>query len=122
MRSYNAKTDLSAKLGYAVYVTTDTKVNNLPVAAICTSNLRAKGIIVDPPKGAAYSMAIAVDGEFTRAMAGDTITAGSPLKTDTNGALVVADTDKDHVVALAEEAASAGELFDVQVKIYDLAV
>jgi hypothetical protein len=120
VKTYAAKTDLSAKIGYAVYLADDAKVNNTPVATICGANARAIGIITDPPYGTSYAMNVCVDG-YCRAYAGDTIAAGAKLITDTNGALVTGTTDKNHVVAIAQEDAAAGELFDIMIALYDLA-
>jgi len=51
-----------------------------------------------------------------------TITAGDPIKSDTNGKGVKADTDKDHVGAIAIESGVSGDVIRVKVRIYDLAV
>lgn len=50
-----------------------------------------------------------------------TIIAGQPIKSDSNGKGVVADTDKDHVGAIAVESGVSGELIRVKPRIYDLA-
>lgn len=121
VKTYIAKTDLSAKEGYAVFLTTDDKINNTPVARIATANVRAIGVIENPPSGTGKAMSVALSG-LTRGIAGGDITAGLALKTDANGALVHADTDKDKVVAIAQEAAASGELFDIEIVKYDIAV
>lgn len=120
--TFAAKTDLSAKKGYAVYVTTDTAVSNTAVAAICGANAKAVGIIIDPPYGANHEMGVVTSGRC-KAIAGASFNAGVPLKTNTDGTLILADTDKDHVIALSRKASGgAGEFVDVEVIKYDLAV
>lgn len=120
IKTYVAKTDLKAKKGYAVYLGNDDKILNTPVATIAGANARAIGIIVDPPTAAEKPMGVCIDGHCF-AVAGGSVTAGAKLITDTNGALVAGTTDKDHVVAIALEDAAAGEMFEVFIKVYDLA-
>lgn len=60
------------------------------------------------------------DDEALLEIAG-TITAGQPIKSDTDGKGVLADTDKDHVGAVALHSGVAGDLIRVKPKRYDLA-
>ena len=121
VRTYAAHTDLSAKKGYAVYLTTATKTKNTPEVAICTANARGIGIIVEPPLAADKGVGVCVGG-FCKAILGETVTAGVPLRADTNGALVTASTDKDKVIAISQEGGDAADLIEVEILRYDLAV
>jgi len=121
VKTYAAKADYSAKQGYAVFLDDEDAVKNTPVATLCTANARGIGIIVDPPYAADYGMGVCVDG-YCKAIAGGTVTVGNPLKADANGALVLADTDQDKVIAIAQKDAASGEQFDVKISVYDLAV
>jgi hypothetical protein len=119
IETFVAATDLSAKKGYAVYLNGSLS-GQTPVAAICTANLRAVGIIDNEPYYTDYPMGVVTHGHAF-AYAGGAVDEGDPLKTDGNGALVKADTDKDKVVALARQASAAGsELIKVFVNAYEL--
>lgn len=119
--TYVAKTDLSAKKGYAVYVTTDAEVNNTPVVDICTANKSAVVGIITDPGVAGQSIGVAIEG-FVNAVVGENVTAGAFLKTNTAGKLVVASSDKDHVIAQAQKAGNSGEEVQVLIRKFDLAV
>lgn len=124
IRTYAAKVDMSEKKGYAVYITTDAKINNTPVVNLCTANeTKVMGIVVDPSIKAEAGLAVGVaTSGFHKALIGASVTAGVPLKANTVGKLVPATSDKDHVIAVAQEAASSGAFIEVEIKKYDLAV
>lgn len=50
-----------------------------------------------------------------------TVTAGQPIKSDSDGKGVAATTDKDHVGAIAVESGVSGDLIRVKPRVYDLA-
>ena len=113
-----AKSDLSAKTGYGVYLNGETDGLNI-VAAICGANARAYGFIENPPSDIAKPMTIVTRGECY-AYAGGTVDEGDPLKTDSNGAVVEAGTDKDRVVGIALQASSGSELIKIEVEKYEI--
>jgi len=115
IKTYVAKTDLKAKVGYAVVGTTDAKVKNTAVVALAGANAKARGIIVDGGLGANTGACIQIGG-FVKAILGTGgATAFAPLKVDAGGALVVATEATDVVIAFANEAGTAGKLIEVEV-------
>jgi hypothetical protein len=60
------------------------------------------------------------DDEASLEIAG-TIAAGQPIKSDADGKGVLADTDKDHVGAIAKHSGTAGQLILVKPNRFDLA-
>lgn len=61
------------------------------------------------------------DDECLLELAG-TVAAGQPIKSDADGKGVLADTDKDHVGAVAKVSGVAGDLIKVKPTRFDLAV
>lgn len=61
------------------------------------------------------------DDEAALEIAG-TIAAGDPIKSDADGKGVKADTDKDHVGAIAKHGGVSGDIIKVKPYRYDLAV
>jgi len=115
VKTYIASTDLSTKLGYAVVGTTNTKVLNTSVVALAGLNAKARGIVVDGGFGVNTPVAIQYGG-FVKAILGTGgATAFAPLKVDANGALIIASAGTDVVVAIANEAGTAGNMIEVEV-------
>lgn len=115
VKTYNAKADYSANEGYAVYLNggvDGTLVGGVAVATICGAGAAAIGVIKEPPEGKGYAMGVTVFGD-AKGVAGGDITPGARLKTHTDGTLIPVTDDKDAYIAVAQEAAAAGDLFDI---------
>jgi hypothetical protein len=124
--TFEAKINLSTYQYTAVKYTT--LVTGGQAAAITTvgAGERAHGILQNKPDTAGKAAVMRVSG-FSKmkvdGTAGGGIVAGTALEIDASGRGVPAANDKDHVLAFAcEPSSAAGDIIEVQIAPFDLAV
>lgn len=110
-----ASGDLSTKQYYFM------SLNSSGQAQTCGSNVTGIGILQDKPNAAGQACRVRTIGGISLMVAGAAITENVPVKSS-SGKGITASTDKDHVMALTlEEATADGDLIAVLIAIYDLA-
>ena len=111
-----ASADLSTKQYYFM------SLDSSGQAQTCGSNATGIGVLQDKPSAAGQACRVRTAGGLSLVVAGAAITENKPVKSS-SGKAITADTDKDHVMGLTlEEATADGDLIAILVCIYDLAV
>lgn len=108
--TYKAGADLTGKAGYAVKTSGTNKTVVLATAG--SANI---GILVDTNKQG-LAVVVAEEGERVLAKLGGTVAFGDKLKSDANGALVLAGTAADLIIAEAKQDGVSGDLVYVVVE------
>ena len=87
--------------------------DNAHVAISASGSAKNIGIAQSASVNAEDLIEVALPGGGAKALAGGTVAFGDLLTSDGNGALVVTTTPGDRYVAMAMDAADAGDLFSV---------
>lgn len=119
IKSFYAGADLTGKVGYAVVASTTATTERTVVTA--GANADCVGILFNDAVAGKF-VPVALNGEVVKAKLGATVKFGQALKATTDGTLIVADTDKDQVIAVANEPGVSGDLKFVTVTKYTFAV
>lgn len=101
--------DLSAKQYHWVTVASDGQIDPTGDGALMD------GVLMDKPSAAGQSASMAIHGVVPM-IAGDTITRGDLVASDTNGKCVTAATT-DEIGGKAMKGAAAGDIFPVLLKL-----
>lgn len=118
IESFKATADYSAKQYCAVTFGADDEHATVQSSA----GGRCFGILQNAPNAANAIAEVALPGGGAKAVLGGTVTRGNFLKSDANGALVAAATDKDEYVAKAMASGVAGDVIAVEVILGQLSV
>lgn len=92
--------DYSAKYGFAVKITSET------VATLAGAGEQAIGILTNRPESGKPAE-ICIEGGCKASAGANNLAVNDKLKVDSNGELVLADTDKDYYICRALEASTA---------------
>lgn len=116
-RMYTYKAGGAIPVGYAVKFVTDDET--IVVGAANTD--RCLGIAQGEPGSSASSgddVEVALPGGGARAKLGENVARGDYLVSHTDGTLVKANAEGDHVIAYAMESGSSGDVIGVEVVMF----
>lgn len=105
------KVDAAIAKGKAVKIGSDDK--HVAVGAANTD--ACIGIIQNAPDTAEDTAEVAVSGGGGKGLLGESVAAGQPLCSDTDGSLVKPNALGDYVIAHAMQAGVSGDLIDVNI-------